>query len=231
MLILHGSVNASLPITRSHIHHQYKRKYLRTLKSYLDQPERIKHIMQTYYSFMFVRDPMERLLSAYRDKFRNASETYYVNNISVKIAEQYRSHVAPGTQYYKPEYALSSSYMVTFKEFVSYVIATGRKGHWDTHWQPYHTLCRPCALHYNMIGRYEHLKDDAQYILKEAGLDQRVEFPHMNTPQHLTPTKELLENALETLTVVQIKTLLHMYDIQYAMFGYESSNIHIHSIG
>ena len=61
---LNGLVEANQTLRRPDIHGPNSRKIL--LKT-LSQPERERRL-KTYYKFMILRDPLERMMSAYKDK-------------------------------------------------------------------------------------------------------------------------------------------------------------------
>jgi Sulfotransferase family len=61
-------------------------------------PDEVQFRLNNYYKFMFVRKPLERLLSAYRDKM--IKDVFYLRKLAPVIAEKYRR----GTDYPLSEY-------------------------------------------------------------------------------------------------------------------------------
>ena len=54
----------------------------------------------------------------------------------------------------------------TFAEFAQYVVDEWSAGRpLDRHWRPQNEICRPCYVHYDFIGRFERLGDDAGRVL------------------------------------------------------------------
>ncbi len=52
--------------------------------------EEIRYRIRNYYKFMFVRNPMERLLSAYRNKFGEVALSQYKDRYASRIIKRYR---------------------------------------------------------------------------------------------------------------------------------------------
>ena len=97
-------------------------------------------MLKTYFKFLFVREPFERLLSAYLNKFYSGDPVFH-DGFGKQIIKLYR----PGG---KPE-----DKNITFDEFLNYVLHIGN-GYWNEHWQTYDKLCHPCWVHYDFIGRF-----------------------------------------------------------------------------
>ena len=140
----------------------------RNFKFLGDYPmEEVDRILQTYFKFVFVREPFERLLSAYLDKFYSGDPDFH-NNYGREIIKRYR----PGGN---PEHK-----NVTFDEFLNYVLHIG-KGYWNEHWQTYDKLCHPCGIQYDFIGKFENLEQEAPYVLEMSGISRilNISFPEI----------------------------------------------------
>ena len=129
--------------------------------------DKAKRMLKSYFKFVFVREPFERLLSAYLDKFLGRDIGFH-KNYGRNIIKKYR----PGGN---PE-----DKNVTFDEFLNYVINIGN-GYWNEHWQTYDKLCHPCAVKYDFIGKFENLKEEAAHVLEISGLSRKtnVSFPEV----------------------------------------------------
>ena len=140
----------------------------RNFKFLGDYPtEEVDRILQTYFKFVFVREPFERLLSAYLDKFYSGDPDFH-NNYGREIIKKYRPGGNPEDRY------------VTFDEFLNYVLHIG-KGYWNEHWQTYDKLCHPCGIQYNFIGKFENLEQEAPYVLEMSGISRilNISFPEI----------------------------------------------------
>ena len=162
LLMMSGKlhVNRLTDISRKLAHEgNITEKYLLPLKNY--KSEEIKLRMKSYFKFLFVREPFERIVSAYLNKFKNAkSSPRYRKRIGTYIVAKYRSNAT--------EAALREGDDVTFQEFVRYLIdpRTRKKVPFDNHWQPFYELCHPCFVKYDFIGKFETFHDDGEYIIK-----------------------------------------------------------------
>ncbi|XP_077136789.1 carbohydrate sulfotransferase 14-like, partial [Ranitomeya variabilis] len=94
--------------------------------------------------FLFLREPLERLLSAYRNKFGEIKE--YQQQYGLEIV---RSTVA------------SKGDDLTFFKFLRYLLDEDEEK-MNEHWMPIYQLYQPCAVPYDFIGTYEWLREDAE---------------------------------------------------------------------
>ena len=180
----------------------HSKKLWRWLYQYSEE-ERSKRI-KTYFKFLFVREPLHRLLSAYKDKFmtkdRTASKT-----ARKQIVKVYRP------QDYKPNY---NDINITFAEFIQYFSNDVPR---NEHWRQYEKLCHPCVINYDFIGHLRTLEDDAPLLLKMAGIDDRVSFP----PIHKSTS---IDEVLEYYSQVPrqyITRLGELYRSDFEIFGYD----------
>ena len=113
-----------------------------------------------YHKFMFVRNPFDRLKSAYRDKFLlhdDRTSIYHTGEVGQFIRKKYR-----------PPNSGMRSLEVTFEEFLRFVLGRDSFGTFaDAHWMRFVERCDPCGIEYDFIGHMETLAEDAEYIFKE----------------------------------------------------------------
>ena len=172
------------------------------LSQYTDK-QRSERI-QTYFKFLFVREPLHRLLSAYKDKFLRRNRV-----CSKRAREQIVKAYRP--QDYKPNY---NDIHITFPEFIQYFSYDVPR---NDHWRQYEQLCHPCVINYDFIGHLETLEDDAILLLKMAGIDDRVTFPPIHKS---TGSDEVLE-YYSHVPPRYIKQLGEKYRNDFEMFGYD----------
>ena len=106
--------------------------------------------LRTYLKFVFVRNPLERLLSAYRSKFEIDSPwaNYYRKRLGRKIIKNFRRNAT--------KESLEKGHDVKFDEFLKYISNLSSKNHaraFDEHWKPISDLCFPCLIDYDVIGK------------------------------------------------------------------------------
>lgn len=106
---------------------------------------------------------------------------------------------------------------VTFSEFVTYLTTEiGPGGEYNEHWKPIHQLCAPCAVRYDIIGKYETLYEDADYLLHQLG-ESPSAFPRFARPSNTTST---LGKYFGSLTVDLLRKLYSVYEVDFRLFGY-----------
>ena len=105
-----------------------------------------------YKKMMFVREPVERLVSAYRYN----TITHYNHEKTVWIKEA----IVKTYRYDNSPIELQAN--VTFEEFIRFYV-DGRSV--KTHTVNAETLCKPCTINYDYIGKYETFTDDLAHII------------------------------------------------------------------
>jgi len=169
-----------------------------------------------YFTFMFVREPLERLVSAYR--FMLVENAYA--NMDVEIIRKYRPRD------YKDS---AERYNVTFAEFVRYVLDQYAAGEmFNGHWAPQNELCRVCELRYDFIGHFETLQKDADVVvskLKSRIMDveqsrrvANIKFPADSGHQK---SSDFLQRMYASVPAAHIKALYQMYADDYTLFGFK----------
>jgi len=153
----------------------------------LDEPEVDRRLSGAdYYKFVFVREPLDRLVSAYRDKIL-ADPTYRMDK-QILALQRRSGHAADdsakslvnllgvislshspqlaGTNKSATGKVVSTDARPTFAEFVTFILAQRAVGRrLDRHWRPQSELCSPCVVNYDFVGHQETLHEDAEYVL------------------------------------------------------------------
>lgn len=195
----------SIPANEAHVAGN-----LHTLSEF-SVPE-INHRLRNYLKFIFAREPFERLLSAYRNKFTRSYNTAFHKRYGTKIISRYRLNPEPA--------ALEKGNDVTFNEFVQYLVdpRTQREDSFNEHWERMHSLCHPCLINYNVVGKYETLETDAQAVLSLAGVDGKLQFP---TSGKSTRTDgNMAEHFFKQISPYHQKKLYKLYRMDFVLFNY-----------
>ncbi|KAI4831781.1 hypothetical protein KUCAC02_001305 [Chaenocephalus aceratus] len=197
--------------------HNHEKNGLPRLSSL--KPQEITHRLSTYFKFFIVRDPFERLISAFKDKFvKNPRfEPWYKHDIAPAIIRKYRK------SHRDNEFSASGLH---FEDFVRYLgDADGRNrmdrqfGDHIIHWVTYAELCAPCEIHYNVVGHHETLEQDTPHILKAAGIDQLVSYPAI--PPGITRyNRTKVESYFSGISQRDIRRLYARYMGDFSLFGY-----------
>ncbi|KAG0719006.1 Carbohydrate sulfotransferase 11 [Chionoecetes opilio] len=212
MLILNGASNKTDPqdIPPDSVH----RKHVFVKLSDL-QPDAIRHRLLTYTKFLFVRHPIERVISAFRNKFEKnyTSSAYFKKRFAVKIMKKYRKGEAAGS-------IPSNGHGMHFSEFVSYLIDT-KKELFNEHWALVSTLCNPCQVRYDFIGKYETLAEDSRYIMEQLGAPPSLHFPEVVASK----TTAVVEAYFNALSPKQQSDLIRIYQNDFRAFDYHFRNL------
>ena len=169
--------------------------------------EDIKVRLKSYFKFLFVREPLERLLSAYNNKFVNKQWPWkMIESYKTKILERYKQD-EPGSK--------SSDQDLTFKKFIYYVSDVGFNR--DSHWRSYGPICHPCDIKYDFIGHFEDMPEEAAYILRQTGMDRAVTFPPFLTNN---TTSQLLK-SYAPIPKEKIAQLGKTFEEDFEMFNYD----------
>ena len=167
--------------------------------------EEVDGMLKTYFKFLFVREPFERLLSAYLDKFLSGNPDFH-NNYGREIIKRYRPSGNPGHK------------NVTFDEYLNYVINIG-KGYWNEHWQTYDKLCHPCGIHYDFIGKFENLEQEAPYVLEISGISRKlnISFPEIKPSR----TSSKVPFYYSQISKERLYKVLQLFGSDTEMFRYD----------
>ncbi|XP_063969513.1 carbohydrate sulfotransferase 11-like [Lytechinus pictus] len=117
-------------------------------------PDRARETLKTYKSFMFVRNPYSRLLSAYQDKILQDEHSKWRDEMLEWIISN-DPKVAADVFLGKRNF--------TFEEFLTFYLSPIDN---NPHWKEYYRLCFPCLVNYDFIGKLETMREDSKYILE-----------------------------------------------------------------
>nr|XP_032832063.1 carbohydrate sulfotransferase 9-like [Petromyzon marinus] len=161
-----------------------------------------------YTTALFVREPMERLVSAYRDKFLLTSG-YYQKVYGRYIIAHYRTN--PSRE------SLLQGHDVTFSEFVSFILDPRWALYQDVHWLPVHKLCQPCLLPFNFIGKLETMQRDAAALLAKIGAPSWMSY---SDPKNKRSSASMTRSYLAQLSPEAKWKLYRFYYEDYRLFNY-----------
>ena len=214
--IMHVLENAQLDslrlISRNKIHHL---KY-NTVKNNSHYEQKKK-----YFTFLFVRHPFGRLISAYRNKILKPypDDLYHVNTTNKNILLRYRKNFTT-TQ--------DLATRATFEEFVRYLIDSYEEDgirNFDEHWGSYAELCNICYAKFDYIGKYESLIDDSHNIITLLDVTDFIKFPENRTDKYKKKSDQLVEEYFKTVSRKYIVKLYEVYKYDFEAFGYNISSL------
>uniref|UniRef100_A0A8C4Q1P8 Carbohydrate sulfotransferase n=1 Tax=Eptatretus burgeri TaxID=7764 RepID=A0A8C4Q1P8_EPTBU len=182
-------------------------KKLRPLSSYSNRE--IKFRLTMYTKFLFVREPFNRLVSAYRDKFEG-NNTLYQEIVGRWIIEKFREN--PSKE------ALTMGKGVTFTEFVRFI--TYYTNYMDRHWFPMYKLCFPCDIHYDFIGKLENINIEAQWFLHHVGTPDTVDYPKRKDTAVSRTDNDITDYYIKQLSPEDRNALFELAKQDYELFDY-----------
>lgn len=173
---------------------------------------------------MIVRHPLERLLSAYRNKFEGNASTaeWFRQQIGRKIIKAFRPAAT--------QESLEKGHDATFLEFVQYMLdpelslVSNNNQSWNEHWEPMNGLCNPCTVHYDYIGRFENLVEESDSILKRINPAGGLSYPESKYIKVADTRKEMLK-YYEQLPFQLIRRLAQIYAVDMQLFNYSTKGM------
>ncbi|XP_040893791.1 carbohydrate sulfotransferase 8-like isoform X2 [Toxotes jaculatrix] len=208
LMVLGGSAASTRDIPHDAAH--YANRLLR-LESY--DRVGIAERLRSYTKVLFVREPFERLVSAFRDKFESPN-SYYHPVFGRPIISRYRANAT--------RTALRTGAGVTFREFVQYLLDVRRPVGMDIHWEPVSQLCNPCLLRYDFIGKFESLEEEANFLLQSVGAPRNLTFPDFKdrNPRAERTSSKITQKYFSQLNATERQKAFDFYYMDYLMFNY-----------
>ncbi|XP_025830160.1 carbohydrate sulfotransferase 9-like isoform X2 [Agrilus planipennis] len=111
----------------------------------------LEEAIENSLSFIIVRHPLERLLSAYRDKILLSKPGSYHQKLGFQIIARYRSE-SDKRMFFRRRWP-------TFSEFVMYLLDLAKFNKpFDMHWALVTQFCTPCMFNFKFIAHTETLE-------------------------------------------------------------------------
>lgn len=174
-------------------------------------PEERHYALKRYFKFMMYRNPLERLVSAYRSKVEqypliglNQSEPHY-NWFRMKI----HNHTSPLRYQRWMENGGQNPVRISFSDFIDFwLTTTDYKAHNDPHFAPLFDLCQPCRVRYSFYGDFDNFEDDATILIRQVGVTPLQLREGYYTTSKNSSTSNLTHSLYDQLTVEQKKRVL-----------------------
>uniref|UniRef100_A0A8C8R8U4 Carbohydrate sulfotransferase n=1 Tax=Pelusios castaneus TaxID=367368 RepID=A0A8C8R8U4_9SAUR len=208
LMVLNGLASSTKDIQHNTVHYG---NYLKRLDGF--DRKGIYHRLNTYTKMLFIREPFEKLVSAFRDKFEHPNN-YYHPVFGKAIISRYRVNAS--------KEALRTGSGVKFKEFIQYLLDVHRPVGMDIHWDHVNRLCSPCLIDYDFVGKFESMEEDANFFLHLVGAPQNLTFPRFkdrHSNEERTTTK-ITQSYFAELSPSQRQRSYDFYYMDYLMFNY-----------
>ncbi|XP_038196697.1 carbohydrate sulfotransferase 8 [Arvicola amphibius] len=208
LMVLAGLASSTADIQHNTVHYGSALKRLDTFDR-----QGIIHRLSTYTKMLFVREPFERLVSAFRDKFEHPN-SYYHPVFGKAILARYRANAS--------REALRTGSGVQFPEFIQYLLDVHRPVGMDIHWDHVSRLCSPCLIDYDFVGKFESMEDDANFFLHLIQAPGNLTFPRFKDrhSQEARTTSRITHRYFAQLSSLQRQRTYDFYYMDYLMFNY-----------
>lgn len=210
-IYLTGKVNVTshLKISAYDAHSKYAH-FLERLSDF--KPEERRRIAKESLKVLFVRDPFERLVSTYQNKFQARYSKYFHQTFGRKIVQRYRKNATAQ--------ARRDGNDVKFDEFVRFVLDSEHEtdGPLNEHWERYYKQCHPCVFHYDFVGKFETLVEDTREVLARGNVLNKLSPPFV--ADTFRNSEKSLRTFFQTVSQTDLKRLWKIYYPDYNLFSY-----------
>lgn len=188
-------------------------------------------------SFIIVRHPFHRLVSAFRDKLERIhvnklENDWYYNRYGKKIVKKHRKNALLkfGPTFFSaqnnfgapvPVKNRPSADLPTFWEFVKYVIETS-PSRMDEHWRPMENYCSVCTISYDNVILFEHMVEEGRLFRKMVSPDLKEKdvLQQWNQNPSGLSKDDLVNKYFDLLSPNDVVSLYKIYQFDFKLFGY-----------
>ena len=198
-----------------------------------NKPEKIA-IIKSNFKFIMYRNPLERLLSAYRSKVSRyplvglQKDVPHYNWLRRRIFARthpidYKGWILHGGQFIVN---------ISFTDFIEYWLTYDLSS--DEHFRTIFSLCEPCRIHYHYYGNFKTFDKDARVFLNRIGEEAELLRSGYYEDVGNIATSQLLNQYYEQLNLYQkfavVRKLSMDLDFYYHVFPTEKDS-HKHILG
>lgn len=215
LLLLEKEVNAKSPEGISHEYAFTRAFQKRFFWTRFNRTFARDRRLNTYYKIMTVREPLERVVSAYVDKMLpGGTGDLSYSLYSADIHKQYGKNTSKQSDYFGE--------VASFQEFVDHILDTAASNFLDVHWKPYTDICDPCVIRYDYIAKLETFSQDAVRITEKLGVDTNLLLgaKRKNIDNLQRQWKQKYLKYIRQLSHKDAKRLYEYYKRDYDTFGY-----------
>ncbi|XP_062513167.1 carbohydrate sulfotransferase 8-like [Corticium candelabrum] len=198
------------------MHHDFQ--YLTRLSKKYHSKADIEWRLKNYTKFMSYREPLQRVVSDYRQiRLHKTAGQKKV----CKWVVQYNKRFNRGKN------KRDDRNNISFPHFVNYITRFyGNKVKYldlNIHWRPINLICHPCHIDYDFLVDMDStgLAEESDYLLRSVGAPSWLHLPHDNRSGN-----ETKYSFLAQLSTAQFQRLRDQYDDDYEIFGYQRLNQH-----
>ncbi|XP_078589153.1 carbohydrate sulfotransferase 10-like isoform X2 [Branchiostoma floridae x Branchiostoma japonicum] len=191
----------------------HERRY-RWLKDYSKEEADMR--LATYNKLIVVRDPLERLASAWLDKFNHDPR-----HVSFIKAFQRKTRMKNLTKTHTKQDRNSQDSVggkpsLPFRDFI-WGIANEFEVHKNIHWEPFFSLCAPCQVEYDFIAHTDTLVEDLRLFLHKIGV---VGKDYLLPTQRPSRAKTNFGTTFREVPTEDLRRIGEVYKPDFDAFGY-----------
>ena len=177
--------------------------------------ENFMNLQQNVTSMIIGRHPLERLVSAYREKIVGARPGTLHDKLRRRITQDYRPAAVPRVR------VLPEKYIPTFTEFAQYLVREHNKEKEpEMHWAPVYSFCNPCQVTMNTILKIETLEEDTQYVLNKIKATKLLKTVKQKNMSKGGSSHDAAAMFLKQLDRKLFNELVKIYKFDFLIFGY-----------
>lgn len=160
-----------------------------------------------------VRHPLERLYSAWKDKFTrslNFEHDFTVEKLFVPYDHKIKEY-GDEEKFPTPNWA-----RVSFYSFLKFVLEEAK---WNSHWGCYWQICWPCLVDYEYITVLDTIDEDSRFIFEKLGLRENVgSFPKKyGTGKSI----DFIRNIYKEIPDELISKIINLFKWDFELFGFD----------
>ncbi|XP_047488073.1 carbohydrate sulfotransferase 9-like isoform X2 [Penaeus chinensis] len=157
-----------------------------------------------------VRNPIDRLVSAYKDKFYNGQPRIPSERVQKFFQKALKLLGRPWQR--------GTVTSISFREFLQYVIKESKYGleGMNCHWRPVHTVCQPCTTKYKYIVKLETIEEDLALIKEELAISEMNVTLKMN----VNNKSRTSDDYFKGLPVDLLAGVRRLYEYDFTLFDY-----------
>ncbi|XP_019625579.1 PREDICTED: carbohydrate sulfotransferase 12-like [Branchiostoma belcheri] len=189
-----------------------------SLKQYSEEEASLR--LATYRKIIVVRDPLERLASAWLNKFVYMPEQNgnfgWVRSLNRRLRTYQERNLPDKSSKVKEEEAFNTTKPVPFRDFL---FAVSKRLIDNEHWTSYNRLCLPCQINYDFIAHTDTIASDVRLFLKKNNITANEDVLPEQRPRQANDDN-VFGGIYGQVPIEDILPLRDIFQEDFGMFGY-----------
>ena len=178
--------------------------------SYEDAMYRLQH----YKKVVFLRHPVDRLLSAWNDKLYNNDTAFEYLRRAIIATCRYNSSTNNIDKITKD----GPVTLLELFQFLNQSLVPTK--YWNEHWKPMNEVCQLCFINYDYIGKIEYFSEEVAFIVEKV---MKIESSESIPPLFTSPPIAYSEHRLKELAKLPtdlFNRVMAKYERDFQIGGY-----------